>query len=141
MKGFAVIAAFALVAGTALSARPAPPGGADWPQWRGPDRTGISKETGLLQTWPADGPKLRWKATDIGTGYSAPIVVKGRVYLQTTKESDEFALALDEMTGKEVWSTKIGGVGKNRGPDYPGPRAPPTADGGRLYCLAADGPL
>src|SRR5207249_4912950 len=63
----------------------------DWPQWRGPDRTGISKETGLLQTWPKDGPTLRWKAGEIGTGYSAPIVVKGRVYLQTTKEKDEFA--------------------------------------------------
>lgn len=113
----------------------------DWPQWRGPDRTGISKETGLLQTWPAEGPKLRWKAINIGTGYSAPIVVKGRVYLQTTKETHEFALALDEMTGKEVWSTQIGAVGKNRGMDYPGTRATPTVDGDRLYCLASDGTL
>ena len=56
----------------------------DWPQWRGPDRTGISADTGLLKEWPKDGPPLRWKAADIGTGYSAPIVVKGRVYLQTT---------------------------------------------------------
>lgn len=114
---------------------------ADWPQWRGPDRTGISKETGLLQTWPADGPKLRWKAKDIGTGYSAPIVVKGRVILQTTRENDEFVLALDEATGKEVWSTKIGGTGKNEGPDYTGTRATPTADGDHLYCLASDGTL
>ena len=43
---------------------------ADWPQWRGPNRDGISTDTGLLQTWPADGPALRWKAKDIGTGYS-----------------------------------------------------------------------
>jgi outer membrane protein assembly factor BamB len=113
----------------------------DWPQWRGPNRDGVSKETDLLQTWPAEGPKLRWKATNIGTGYSAPIVVKGRVYLQTTKENDEFTLALDEANGKEVWSTKIGAVGKNRGPDYPGTRATPTADGDRLYCLASDGTI
>src|SRR5436190_23565406 len=42
----------------------------DYPQWRGPDRTGVSKEKGLLQQWPADGPKLVWKATGIGKGYS-----------------------------------------------------------------------
>ena len=114
----------------------------DWPQWRGPDRTGISKETGLLQEWPKDGPKLKWKATDIGTGYSAPIVVKGRVILQTTKANDEFALALDEKNGKEVWSAKIGAVGKpDQKPSYPGTRSSPTADGDRLYCLASDGTL
>ena len=113
----------------------------DWPQWRGPERTGISKETGLLQKWPADGPKLRWKATDIGTGYSSPSVVLGRVYLQTTRENDEFALALDELTGAKVWEVPVGKVGKNRGPQYPGTRSTPTVDGDRLYCLASDGEL
>src|SRR5262245_38112078 len=48
---------------------------ADWPQWRGPNRDGISKDTGLLQEWPKDGPKIRWKLTDIGPGYSTPVVV------------------------------------------------------------------
>ena len=113
----------------------------DWPQWRGPERTGISKETGLLQKWPADGPKLRWKATDIGTGYSSPSVVLGRVYLQTTRENDEFALALDELTGAKVWEVPVGKVGKNRGPQYPGTRSTPTVVGDRLYCLASDGEL
>lgn len=114
---------------------------ADWPQWRGPDRTGTSKESGLLKEWPRDGPPLRWKATDIGTGYSSQAVVKGRVYLQTTRESEEFAVALDEGTGKQLWSTAIGKVGKNEGPQYPGTRATPTVDGDRLYCLASDGEL
>lgn len=114
---------------------------ADWPQWRGPDRTGISKDTGLLKEWPKEGPILRWKATDIGTGYSSPAVAKGRVYLQTTRGNDEFALALDEKMGKQVWSTPIGKVGKNQGPQYPGTRATPTVDGDRLYCLASDGEL
>jgi outer membrane protein assembly factor BamB len=113
----------------------------DWPQWRGPDRTGISADTGLLKVWPKDGPPLRWKAADIGTGYSAPIVVKGRVYLQTTKGTEEFALALDEKTGKEIWIQPIGKVGVNKGPQYPGSRATPTADGDKLYCLASDGQL
>jgi outer membrane protein assembly factor BamB len=114
---------------------------ADWPQWRGPDRSGISKDTGLLKEWPKDGPTLRWKATDIGTGYSSPSVFGGRVYLQTTRNNEELALALDEKTGKQVWSTAIGKVGKNEGPQYPGTRSTPTVDGDRLYCLASDGEL
>ncbi len=114
---------------------------ADWPQWRGPERTGISKETGLLQEWPADGPALRWKMTDIGTGYSSPAVVHGRVYLQTTLGDEEFALVLDEKSGVKVWEVPIGKVGKNRGPQYPGTRSTPTVDGNRIYCLASDGEL
>jgi outer membrane protein assembly factor BamB len=114
---------------------------ADWPQWRGAERTGISFDTGLLQEWPKDGPRLRWKATDIGTGYSSPAIVAGRVYLQTTRGNEEFALALDEKTGKELWSTAIGKVGKNEGPQYPGTRSTPTVNGDRLYCLASDGEL
>jgi len=113
----------------------------DWPQWRGADRTGLSKETGLLKEWPKDGPPLRWKATKIGTGYSSPAIVRGRVYLQTTDNNEEFALALDEKTGKQVWRTRIGKVGKNEGPQYPGRRSTPTVDGDRLYCLAFDGEL
>jgi len=113
----------------------------DWPQWRGPERTGISKETGLLQAWPADGPAVRWKMTDIGTGYSSPAVAHGRVYLQTTRDSDEFALTLDEKTGAKVWEVPIGKVGKNRGPQYPGTRSTPTVDGERVFCLASDGDL
>ena len=52
---------------------------ADWPQWRGPDRTGVSHETGLLKSWPAEGPKMAWKATGLGEGYSAPSVAKGKI--------------------------------------------------------------
>jgi outer membrane protein assembly factor BamB len=113
----------------------------DWPQWRGPQRTGISKETGLLQVWPATGPALRWKATEIGTGYSSPSIVHGRVYLQTTHNNDEFTLTLDEKTGAKIWEVPIGKVGKNRGPQYPGTRSTPTVDGDRIYCLASDGEL
>jgi outer membrane protein assembly factor BamB len=115
--------------------------GADWPQWRGPDRTGISRETGLLQEWPKAGPPLRWKASDLGTGYSTPAVVGGRVYLQTTRGKEEFAVALEEKTGKKLWSVPIGKVGPNRGPQYPGTRSTPTVDGELLYCLASDGEL
>lgn len=53
----------------------------DWPQWRGPHRDGISKETGLLKVWPAEGPKLLWQAKDLGEGYSTPSVVGNRIYV------------------------------------------------------------
>jgi len=115
---------------------------ADWPQWRGPNRDGISKDTGLLQEWPKDGPAIRWKAADLGPGYSSPVIVKGKLYIQSTKGQDELTYCLDEKNGKIVWESKaIGAVGKNRGPDYPGTRSTPTVDGDRLYCLASAGQL
>src|SRR5580698_3057889 len=77
---------------------------ADWPQWRGPERTGISKETGLLKEWPKAGPKLIWQAKDLGGGYSTPAVVGDRIYLQSDRNGDEFALALDVKDGKEIWA-------------------------------------
>src|SRR5215813_13942984 len=54
---------------------------ADWPQWRGPDRSGISKETGLLKEWPKEGPKLVWEVKGIGYGFSTPAIVGGKIYL------------------------------------------------------------
>lgn len=114
---------------------------ADWPQWRGPERNGISKETGLLKEWPKDGPKLLWHDKDIGNGYSTPAVVGDRIYILSNRGDEEFALALDAKNGKEIWATKIGKVGKNIGPQYPGTRSTPTVDGDTLYCLGSDGDL
>ena len=51
----------------------------DWPQWRGPNRDGVSKETGLLKQWPAEGPPLVWKAVGAGTGYSSLAIAGGRI--------------------------------------------------------------
>ncbi len=113
----------------------------DWPQWRGPERDGKSAETGLLQEWTAEGPALRWKRTDVGTGYSSPSIANGRVFVQTTRGEEEFALALDEQSGDDLWSASIGKVGKNRGPQYPGTRSTPTVDGDLIYCLSSDGEL
>ena len=53
----------------------------DWPQWRGPRRDGISEETGLLSSWPEDGPTRLWTAAGVGRGYSSPIVVDETVYV------------------------------------------------------------
>lgn len=115
---------------------------ADWPQWRGPDRNGVSKETGLLKEWPQEGPKLAWRIDDAGGGYGAPAVVGGRVYLTGNKgTTDEFVQARRAADGKLVWSTRIGKVGPNKGPQYPGARSTPTVDGEQLYALGSDGDL
>src|SRR5262249_23568718 len=113
----------------------------DWPGWRGPERTGVSSETGLLQSWPEGGPKLLWKATGLGGGYATPSVANGRVFVMGSKEDEEFLLALDVKDGKQLWSLKVGGVGKNEGPQYPGARATPTVEADALYTLGSDGDL
>jgi outer membrane protein assembly factor BamB len=115
---------------------------ADWPQWRGPLRNGISQETGLLKEWPKEGPKLLWQLKDIGEGFSTPAVVGERLYVLSNKGMDnEFVQALDVKDGKQVWSTPLGKVGPNRGMQHPAARSTPTVDGELLYALGSDGDL
>jgi outer membrane protein assembly factor BamB len=125
----------------ALLALAWPTPAADWPQWRGPDRTGVSQETGLLDRWPKDGPKLLWKAAGLGGGYATPSVAAGKVFLMGSKDDEEFLFALDAATGKQLWSIRVGKVGENDGPNYPGPRAAPSIAGELLYTLGSDGDL
>jgi outer membrane protein assembly factor BamB len=119
-----------------------PSGAADWPQWRGPQRDGISQETGLLKEWPKDGPKLIWQLKDIGDGYSTPAVVGDRLFVINNKGmNDEFVQAIGTQDGKQIWTKRIGKVGPNRGPQYPASRSTPTVDGDVLYALGSDGDL
>ncbi len=117
--------------------------GADWPQWRGPQRDGVSQETGLLQEWPEAGPKLLWQAKEVGFGYSTPAVVGDRLYLLSNQgNEDEFVRSLKAQDGSLVWSTRIGKVGNpDQRPAYPGARSTPTVDGESLYALGSDGDL
>jgi outer membrane protein assembly factor BamB len=117
-------------------------GASDWPQWRGPQRNGVSDETGLLHEWPKEGPKLLWQINDLGNGYSTPSVAGERLYVQSNNDIDnEMVQALDARDGKQIWSTRLGKVGLNSGPQYPGARSTPTADGELLFALASDGDL
>jgi outer membrane protein assembly factor BamB len=113
----------------------------DWPQWRGPERNGISKETGLLKEWPKDGPKLLWQNQQIGSGYSTPAVVGESIYLLSNEGDKEFVAALSLKDGSKLWFTPIGKVGANKGPQYPGARSTPTIDGDVLYVLGSGGDL
>ncbi|MBI2925483.1 MAG: PQQ-like beta-propeller repeat protein [Verrucomicrobia bacterium] len=111
----------------------------DWPQWRGPNRDGVSAETGLLKEWPKGGPPLAWKATGVGAGYSSVSVVAGRIFAMGDVAGASSVIALDEKTGKLLWSAKVGGTGGGDG--YPGPRCTPTVDGERVYAMNQFGDL
>ncbi len=115
----------------------------DWPQWRGPERDGISQEGGLLKQWPAEGPKLLWQVNDIGDGYSTPAVVGKRIYLMSNRGlENEFVQALSTQDGKVIWTTRVGNVGNpNQNPPYPKARSTPTVAGNFIYALGSDGDL
>jgi outer membrane protein assembly factor BamB len=112
---------------------------ANWPQWRGPNRDGISKETGLLKQWPAEGPPLVWKAAGAGGGYSSFAVANGRLITMGLRGDREFIVAFDVATGKEAWATPHGSAFRNDRGD--GPRGTPTIDGDRIYALGGSGDL
>jgi outer membrane protein assembly factor BamB len=115
----------------------------DWPQWRGPQRDGISQETGLLKQWPADGPKLLWQVHDIGDGYSTPALAGRRIYLMSNRGMEnEFVQALSAEDGTPIWTTRVGNVGNpNQDPPYAKARSTPTVDGDLVYALGSDGDL
>ena len=115
----------------------------DWPQWRGPERNGISHETGLLKQWPAGGPKLLWQENDIGDGFSTPAVVGTRIYLMSNRGMEnEFVQALSVQDGKPIWKTRVGKVGNpDQDPPFPKARSTPTVDGGDPRSLSGKGPL
>jgi outer membrane protein assembly factor BamB len=116
---------------------------ADWPQWRGPRRDGVSSETGLLKAWPKEGPALRWAIKDCGAGYSTPSVVGARLYLLGNEGLDnEFVQALDAQDGHRLWRTRLGKVGNpDQQPKFPAARSTPTIEGNALYVLGSDGDL
>jgi outer membrane protein assembly factor BamB len=115
----------------------------DWPQWRGPDRTDVSREKGLLQAWPKGGPKLLWTYKDAGLGFSGFAVVGDRLYTMGAHNEEEYAICLDvKDNAKQLWAAKLGPIFTfpgNRWGD--GPRATPTVDGGFVYVLGGRGEL
>ena len=110
----------------------------DWPGWRGPNRDGVSTETGLLQEWPAGGPRLIWKAEGIGAGLSSVAVVGDRIYTMGDKGGAQHVLALNKADGTIVWSAKVGPPWDD---EYAGPRSTPTVDGDMVYALGTEGDL
>ena len=112
---------------------------ADWPQWRGLNRDGISPETGLLGSWPASGPRLVWKAQGLGEGYSNLAISQGRIFTQGQRGRAQFVIALNKASGRKLWQTPAGK--SYRDSHGSGPRSTPTVDGDRVFALSADGTL
>ncbi len=111
----------------------------DWPQWRGPERTGISRETGLVKQWPASGPPLQWSATGLGAGFGSLAVKGDRIFLQGLRGRESVVTSLNQADGKAVWTRAIGPARDNdRGS---GPRSTPTLDGDRVFVLTENGDL
>jgi len=111
----------------------------DWPQWGGPDRNGVSKETGLLKQWPRSGPTVAWSATMVGAGYGSVAVVGDRVFVQGMRNRQSVVTSLNRANGMMAWVRVIGpAVDNDRGP---GPRGTPSIDGDRLYALTENGDL
>ena len=111
----------------------------DWPQWQGPDRTGLSKETGLLKQWPAAGPSVVWTMSGIGEGYGSVSIKGNQIFVQGASHNQSVLFCLNRADGKTVWQTPLGGRGsQDRGS---GPRGTPTIDDDRVYVLTEKGDL
>src|SRR5437016_5265149 len=119
-----------------------PSGSGDWPQWRGPDRTGVARETGLLKSWPPDGPRLVWKAQGLGGGHSTPSFSHGRIFGMSWRGQDEVVWALAAVSGRPLWTTRIAPANFSIGSQaHAGSNSTPTVDGNRSYSLGESGDL
>lgn len=111
----------------------------DWPGWRGPERTDLSSETGLLKEWPEGGPKRVWMYQNAGKGYSGPAIVEGRLYTLGTRGGQAALIALNADTGEEVWVTPFREALSNGWGS--GPRSTPSVVDDRVYALSGQGCL
>ena len=103
-----------------------------WPQWRGPNRDGVSQETGLLTSWPEEGPKLAWQVDGLGKGMASLAVANGRIFTLGQVGKDAKLIAVSETDGKPLWSTDVGSGN---------PNCTPTVDGDFVYALGREGDL
>jgi outer membrane protein assembly factor BamB len=131
----AAAAAVAMAGGGRAEAPSGEASGSDWPRWRGPDATGVSREKGWT-TRNLDPLRIAWQ-TPVGTGFSGMSVVGDRLYTMGTEGGNEGVVCLDAVTGRRVWSHSYpSSLG-----EYPGPRVTPTVDGERVYALGQFGTL
>lgn len=119
----------------------------DWPQFRGANRDAVWNETGIMQTFPAEGLEITWRAL-VGEGFSSPVVLQGRVYLVGSElkkpDAREYVLCLDEKSGRTLWTHAYDVTY----PDWAfeqkqrsGPNATPVVHDGKIYSLGQMGDL
>lgn len=115
------------------------PAAGSWPQWRGPSRDGIASEPGLPKGWTERPPKLLWKKTLSGPGYSGLVVAGGRLFAMLQEDDEEVVVCCSAITGEEIW--RFGYPARFVSDQGSGPRSTPTIDGNRLYTVGASGIL
>lgn len=111
---------------------------ADWPQFLGPQRNGVSTETGLLETWPEGGPKEVWRAPG-GVGMSGLAIRDHKLITLVQREGKQWLVAHDARTGKPLWQVAL--ASEYRNPMGDGPRATPTIAGERVFAFTGQGVL
>ena len=132
--------------GTLLAAACILLGGADWPTFRGTDRTAVAPDTDLLESWPAAGPPLVWETAGAGRGYASPAIAGDRIFtlgdnLSTAPDTDEYLSCFDRQTGRQLWKTKTGGPWTSGQDSWQSSRSTPTVDGAMVYVLTPFGQL
>jgi outer membrane protein assembly factor BamB len=115
--------------------------GGHWPQWRGPNRDNVSTETGLLQEWPEEGPPLVWRVEGLGEGISPVSVTGGRLFTISRQDETEYVVALDEQTGRSLWSAYLGRTIQQHQLMQWLTQRTPTVDEDRLYAVSGLGDL
>jgi outer membrane protein assembly factor BamB len=116
-----------------------PSGPSDWPQWRGPERNGVSKDTGLLKQWPSSGPRKGWSMSGLGEGYGSIAIRGDRIFAQGSRGNASVVFCLNRADGKTVWTAALGAkLNQDAGN---GPRSTPTVDNDRVYALTENGDL
>lgn len=112
----------------------------DWPQWRGPNRDGISREKDLLASWPDDGPRKLWSVEGVGKGFSTVVVVGDRLYTTGVIDGEGRLVAVDPKDGRILGKASYGSD-STEGGGYPGSRSTPTVAGGRIFVMSGTGVL
>ncbi|MDF7824488.1 PQQ-binding-like beta-propeller repeat protein [Pontiellaceae bacterium B12227] len=113
-------------------------GADDWPQYGGVHRDNVSLETGLADSWPAEGPKVLWTA-EVFDGYSGASVVGGKAYLTDRAGDISMLRCFDMKSGKELWKVTFDDPGKLKGGKFDGTRGTPTISDGRAYLVTSYG--
>jgi outer membrane protein assembly factor BamB len=106
-------------------------------EWRGPGRSGIYNETGLLKKWPESGPSLLWEAENAGFGYSSPIVTDNAIYITGRKDSSDVLTALT-LDGKKKWEVVYGKAWME---NHTGSRCTPTYYKGNIFLISGSGDI
>lgn len=119
---------------------------ADWPTFRGPDRSGVAPDTNLIEAWPTEGPPLVWQTAGAGRGYASLAIVGDRIYtlgdgLSTASDADEYLTCFERATGKPIWKTKTGQPWTDGQESWQSSRSTPTVDGDMVYVITPFGQL